>query len=248
MALGVNEVKHQKAEIAELLQLDQIERETTLAKQSDWGSAAYYTFHTTYSPPSDFAYAALGQRDVIPWKHRIRMLALEGQIYETDTNNPDFALTGRFDFAFVASIIAPLLVVLLLFDLRSSEHTAGRLKLIEASTGSARRLWLQRAWLRVTALLVALCLPVVAVGAMLGAPMTTLALCVVVVYAYLIFWMVLTLWLSRAEQTGGVQSNDGVGRMAAGLCNYPRCVDARHRTIRSPSRRWRNRVNSARGR
>jgi len=112
IALGLSEVNQQNAEIMDLLQLDQVERETTLAKQSNWGSAAYYTFHTTYNPPSNFAFAALGQRDLIPWKHRIRMLALEGQIYETDANNPDFALIGRFDYAFVVSIIAPLLVTL----------------------------------------------------------------------------------------------------------------------------------------
>ena len=34
-------------------------------------------------------------------KHRIRALALEGQIYERDTGNPVLALTGRFDFAFL---------------------------------------------------------------------------------------------------------------------------------------------------
>ena len=109
VTLGLSEINQQRAEITELKQLDQIEREITLADQSDWGSAAYYTFHITYHAPSDFAFAAIGQRDVAPWKHRIRMLALEGQIYETDANNPDFALIGRFDFAFIASLIAPLL-------------------------------------------------------------------------------------------------------------------------------------------
>jgi len=99
--LGMSEVRQQNKELAELKQLDRMERETVLSSQSDWGSAAYYTFHITYDPPSDFAYAAIGQRDVSPWKHRIRMLALEGQIYETDSSNPDFALVGRFDFAFI---------------------------------------------------------------------------------------------------------------------------------------------------
>lgn len=200
--LGLNEVRQQNAEIAELKQLDQVERETTLSDQSDWGSAAYYTFHITYDPPSDFAYAAIGQRDVSPWKHRIRMLALEGQIYETDSNNPEFALIGRFDFAFVAGLIAPLLVILLLFDLRSSEQMAGRLRLIEASTSSPQRLWWARAGLRIGALLMALCLPVVVGGLISGASMLTLVYCVLAVCIYLVFWMVLTLWLTTAARTG----------------------------------------------
>ena len=202
VTLGLDEVSQQREEIAELKQLDQIEREFTLSDQADWGSAAYYTFHITYDPPSDFAYAAIGQRDVSPWKHRVRMLALEGQIYETDANNPDFALIGRFDFAFIASLIAPLLVVLLLFDLRSGEHVAGRLRLIEASTTSPQRLWWMRSGLRIGALAVALCLPLVMGGLMSGTSSLTLALCVVAVCTYLLFWMVLTLWLTPAKQTG----------------------------------------------
>ncbi|XOV82893.1 MAG: DUF3526 domain-containing protein [bacterium] len=202
VTLGLHEVSQQRAEIAELKHLDRVEREVTLAGQSDWGSAAYYTFHLTYDPPSDFAYAAIGQRDVNPWKHRIRMLALEGQIYETDANNPDFALIGRFDFAFIASLIAPLLVVLLLFDLRSGEQVAGRLRLIESSTTSPRKLWWTRAGLRIGALAVALCLPLVLAGLMSGTSITTLALCVVAVCFYLLLWTALTLRLTPATRTG----------------------------------------------
>ncbi len=200
--LGLNEVHQQHAEIAELKQLDQIEREATLLGQSDWGSAAYYTFHITYDPPTDFAYAALGQRDVSPWKHRIRMLALEGQIYETDANNPDFALIGRFDFAFVVSLIAPLLVVLLLFDLRSGERVAGRLHLIEASATNVRKLWWLRSILRIVALTGALSLPLIIGGIVSGSSLATLTFCVVAVSLYLFFWMSITLWLTPAKQTG----------------------------------------------
>ncbi len=200
--LGLSEVRQQTVEIAELQKLDQIERKATLANQSDWGSAAYYAFHLTYDAPSNFAYAAIGQRDVSPWKHRIRMLALEGQIYETDTNNPDFALIGRFDFAFIASLIAPLLVVLLLFDLRSGEQVAGRLHLIEASAARPRTLWLMRAALRIGALLLALCLPVIVGGLISGASTFALVLSIVAVFLYLIFWMVVTLWLTPATRTG----------------------------------------------
>jgi ABC-2 type transport system permease protein len=202
VTLGLNEVREQRAEIAELRQLDQIEREVALNGQSDWGSAAYYTFHVTYDPPSDFAFAAIGQRDVSPWKHRIRMLALEGQIYETDANNPDFALIGRFDFAFIASLIAPLLVILLLFDLRSGEQVAGRLRLIEASAAKPNALWRTRAGLRVGGLALALCLPVLIGGLISGTSILTLLLSIMAVCLYLTFWTALTLWLTPAIRTG----------------------------------------------
>jgi len=202
VSLGLNEVSQQRAEIAELQKLDRIERKAALSDQSDWGSAAYYTFHLTYDPPSDFAFAAMGQRDVSPWKHRIRMLALEGQIYETDANNPDFALIGRFDFAFIASLIAPLLVILLLFDLRSGEQIAGRLRLIEASAGDAKKLWQTRAGLRISVLAIALCLPVIIGSVISGAGIMTLLFCILAVCLYLAIWTVLTLWLTPATRTG----------------------------------------------
>jgi len=202
VTFGMHEIRQQRMEIADLKQFDQVEREVVLSQQSDWGSAAYYTFHLTYDAPSDFAFAAIGQRDVSPWKHRIRMLALEGQIYETDANNPDFSLIGRFDFAFVATLISPLLVILLLFDLRSGEQAAGRLRLIEANAASPRRLWLSRAGLRVAALALALCLPLLVAGLLSGTSIIALLVCVITVCLYLLFWMGLTLWLTPAIRTG----------------------------------------------
>ena len=82
VGFGLSEVHSQKKVIENLILADRQERIAESAKQSDWGSAAYYNFHLTYNTPSNFAFAALGHRDEQPWKHRIRMLALEGQIYE----------------------------------------------------------------------------------------------------------------------------------------------------------------------
>ncbi|HSJ78731.1 MAG TPA: ABC transporter permease, partial [Erythrobacter sp.] len=64
---GIAEVRAQRATIAELLVEDDKDRENALASQEDWGGAAYAAFHLTYAPPSDFAFAALGQRDTAPW-------------------------------------------------------------------------------------------------------------------------------------------------------------------------------------
>lgn len=42
--LGLNEVAQQRDALAELKSLDRDEKRITLDAQSDWGSAAYYTF------------------------------------------------------------------------------------------------------------------------------------------------------------------------------------------------------------
>ncbi len=156
---GVAEVREQRATIAELRAEDAKDRANALAGQADWGGAAYAAFHLTYAPPSDLAFAALGQRDTAPWLHRVRMLALEGQIHEADTKNADFGLIGRFDFAFLAATIAPLLLILLLHDLRGAERVAGRHDLLVATAGRTSRIWLPRAAVRFAGLGFALLLP-----------------------------------------------------------------------------------------
>ena len=159
VGFGIAEVREQRATIAVLIEEDAADRASAIAGQSDWGGAAYNAFHLTYAPPSDFAFAALGQRDASPWLHRVRMLALEGQIHEADTRNADFGLVGRFDFAFLAASVAPLLLILLLYDLRSAERVAGRHDLLLATAGSERSVWLPRAAARFAALALVLLVP-----------------------------------------------------------------------------------------
>ena len=202
--LGLLEIDNQYDELAAMQTLDREERTAVLAEQSDWGSAAYYTFHLTADPPSDFAFAAIGQRDTSPWKHRVRMLALEGQIYETDAGNPDLALVGRFDFAFVAALLAPLLVILLLFDLRSSEAAAGRLSLIEASATNPTALWRKRAAWRTGALTLALLLPLWVGSISAGASLPVLAAASLAVTIYLTFWAWLASRIATEHRTGSV--------------------------------------------
>lgn len=47
---GFAEMQEQQATIERLLEKDQTERDSALAHQSNYGSAAYYTFHLTYAP------------------------------------------------------------------------------------------------------------------------------------------------------------------------------------------------------
>jgi ABC-2 type transport system permease protein len=188
---GIAEVREQRGTIAALLVEDAKDRDNALAGQSDWGGAAYGAFHLTYAPPSDFAFAALGQRDTAPWLHRVRMLALEGQIHEADTRNADFGLIGRFDFAFLAAAVAPLLLILLLHDLRGGERVAGRHDLLVATAGKAARLWLPRAGVRFAGLCLALLLPFWAGAAIEGAGLArVLVASAIVLGALLVWWLI----------------------------------------------------------
>lgn len=217
VTLGLIEVANQRAEIVTMQALDQEEREAALAEEYEWGGAAYYVFHLTVDPPSNFAFAALGQRDTSPWKHRVRMLALEGQIYETDAGNPDLALVGRFDFAFVAALLAPLFVILLLFDVKSGEAASGRLNLIEASASDPNNLWRARAAWRTGALALALLTPLWFGGVLSGSPSLVLLGASLAVALYLAFWAWLAGRIATAERSGSVNLTLLLG-VWIGLC------------------------------
>lgn len=222
---GLNEVASQRATIERLIAADQAEREISIHDHRDWGSAAYYTFHLTYDPPSNFAFAALGQRDAAPWKHKIRMLALEGQIHETDAANPDFALLGRFDYAFVSAMLAPLLVIVLLHDVRARERAHGRLALLEA-TSSAGQLWLQRASLRMAGLAMALLVPLWIGAIVAGTSAGVVAIASATIIAHLAFWWAVTAWMNTKAWTAPVNLTALIGLWLAFAVAGPAAVKA----------------------
>lgn len=209
---GISETNSQLATIERLIEKDRTDRESVLAKQSDYGAAAYYSFHLTYASPSDVAFAAIGQRDVYPWKHRIRMLALEGQIYETDADNPELSFLGRFDFAFLVSVLLPLFVILLIHDIRSAEREAGRYDLLVTTAKKQRSLWLSRATVRCSALATALLIPFVAGAFYTKASFVDTGLMAMVVLAHIMVWMVLTLGFT-ATKIAAKQSSAKIASM-----------------------------------
>ena len=201
---GLAEVRQQQASIEFLLEADERDRTSEFSAQGDWGSAAYYSFHLTYDPPSDFAFAAMGQRDVASWKHRLRMLALEGQIYEHDPGNPELALIGRFDFAFFVAFVLPLILVFVLHDLKTSERSTGRFNLIVASVSSAASLWRARALMRSGAIAIAVIIPLLIAGLVSGTAVTTLLIATLMVLAYIVFWTLVCLWCASWNRTAPV--------------------------------------------
>ncbi len=201
---GLQEVARQHETIGRLAAADRADREAALEQQNDWGGAAYYSFHLTYDPPSEFAFAAMGQRDSASWKHRIRMLALEGQIHESDAGNPEFALIGRFDAAFLIAFVLPLLLIVLLYDVRASERAAGRYELLCATAGRTGSLWAWRAGLRAASLYVVVLVPLLVGGWASGAGSGILLAASVVVLVYAAFWAVVCSWLAAWRQASPV--------------------------------------------
>lgn len=199
---GLAEVERQRNTIARLVEADRLDRQAVQQSQKDWGGAAYYSFHLTVDPPSDFAFAALGRRDDLAWKHRIRMLALEGQIHEHDAGPPDAALVGRFDFAFLAAVVLPLVLIVLLHDLQAGERAAGRHGLLVATAGRAGPLWRLRAALRAGGVFLAAAVPLAAAGGAGGTAVTTLLAACALLAAYLLFWTVVCSAVAAWDRAG----------------------------------------------
>ena len=197
---GSIELQRQHAEIQRVQAADAKERSHTLSVQKDWGSAAYYVFHLTYAKPKPESFITQGERDNFPWKHRVRMLALEGQIYEADVSNPTVAVVGRFDLAFIASVLLPLLLIALLYDLRSGEQDAGRLELLEATAGS-NSLWRTRAFLRASLLALSLAVPILLAGFAVGAGFKASLSAVALIVLHTAFWSWLILVVGKLRLT-----------------------------------------------
>jgi ABC-2 type transport system permease protein len=197
---GFAEVERQRAAIAAIAK-PQAEDIGAIAawvdKSRDPGSAAYYSFHPTWDPPSPLAFAAIGMRDVAPYMLRVRALGLEAQIYDGDNFNPQLALPGRFDFAFVLVFLAPLFVIALFHDLASGEREAGRARMLAALPGTHRLLWLRRGGLRFALLFVALALPFATAAMLSGASLVAILAILGVTAGYLLFWIALSVLVSR---------------------------------------------------
>jgi ABC-2 type transport system permease protein len=196
---GMAEVSHQRDVIARIQPqqaADVAAIASWVSKGGDPGEAAYYTFHATWDSPSNLAFAALGQRDVAPYVLRVRALALEGQIHESENYNAELALPGRFDWAFVLTYLAPLFLIALLHDLKSGEREAGRHVLLGVMARSERRLWMRRSAIRSGLVFAALIVPF-AIGAMLsGSGVVALAVAAIAA-AYVLVWTLACLLVSR---------------------------------------------------
>lgn len=200
---GLLEVRRQQEVIARI-QPQQAEDVAAIAhwvdRDKDAGNAAYYTFHATWDAPSDLAFAALGMRDVAPYVLRVRALGLEAQLYEGETGNPELALPGRFDYAFVLVYLAPLFVILLFHDLFSGEREAGRFAALEVAASGGRRLWAPRAGARFVGLSAVVLTPFLAGAVVAGATPWKIAAVAALSLAYIGFWCALSMAVAGAAR------------------------------------------------
>lgn len=229
VGLGLREVAGQHATLARLTTLQQQDLEAQSRQRlqhGDPGTVAYYTFHATWDEPSPAAFLALGLRDASPYVMRVRALALQAQLHEGETFNPELVLAGRFDYAFVLVYLAPLFLIALLHDLVSGERRAGRLGTLMALPGGGRGLWLRRAGLRAALVFAALVLPVLAGAAVSGMPALALAGVLLATAAYLLFWGGLSLLVGARGASSAANATRLMGAWAVLTLLLPTLANA----------------------
>ena len=199
---GVKEIGAERQQINRIQQLVDEDRAYALEDQSDAGGAAYYAFHLTYAPPSSLAFAARGVRDDLPWKHRIRMLALEGQIYEMDAGNPELSRIGKLDFSFICAFLLPLLLILILHDLKAGEFRNNRWTFLSATSVDGPRLLRRRTYLRAGLLLLFIMTPFLIAALLNSAGISGVFIVFLVVLVNTAFWTWLSLLISSRVKAG----------------------------------------------
>lgn len=129
-------------------QMERIARQFT--PQGSAGYVSYYTFYPTHHAMSPLAGLALGVRDVVPNVVWVRLLGIEGQLYDSDLGNPWVQALGNLDFAFVWCALAPLALLVLCHDVLTRDRDGGRLPLLAVQGGSLASLLLVRLAVRTT--------------------------------------------------------------------------------------------------
>ncbi|MFK7958581.1 MAG: DUF3526 domain-containing protein [Lysobacterales bacterium] len=189
VVVGHQSVNEERQLLKQLRQTTSDERAHVVAASGDVGGMGYDAFHLTYDPPSSLAFAAVGTRDSLPFRHRIRMLALEGQIYEADVGNPELSLNGRLDYAFIAAVLMPLLLIFLLHDIEAGERRAARHDLLCVTAAEGQRLFTLRALLRGLMLWGVVVIPFVPVAIIEGASATEILAVLSATAFSMLFWL-----------------------------------------------------------
>jgi ABC-2 type transport system permease protein len=157
------------------------------------GTTAYYPFFYTTNPASPWAKFSIGQRDLNPFTLKVKMLAIEGQLYDSELTNPLTLLVGNLDASFVFIFLFPLLIIAFTYNVLSEEQENGVWKIVRTTSNSigaaiAGKLLVRFGVLLVTTLLV---FSAAVIALQLPFSQPTLQLLLVVVL-YVLFWFMVS--------------------------------------------------------
>lgn len=183
-----------------------IEKSTLLQQENTTRNIQYFgddpgllLYHNKFSianMPDSWAAFSTGQRDINPYLLSVTMLGIEGQMYDTDLNNPSTLLLGNIDMAFVFIFLFPLVIIATTYNLLSAERESGVWSLVKSQSGVPLRIvWLKASVRIITIFTTAFVLILISCFYLDLKFDIHLLMVVVVISLYLIFWFALSLWV-----------------------------------------------------
>lgn len=209
---GWQNINHINAQINQAKQEEIVRKQNFLVHHRhegtlDAGELGYYLFHNVYHDPAEWSFIALGNRLVIPYVQRIRLLGLQGQLYDGESHHPEYVMLGTFDYAFLLVFFAPLLCIALMHDLKASEQQAQRLLFLSSLMAEPKLFWGNRVlsrWLLVTLTFV---LPLSLFAAMQRLSFAPFIHILAITALYTFFWSVLCAAISLRKRAFNANFN-----------------------------------------
>lgn len=190
MYFGKTFIQKQEQVIEKAMQL---QKQQTLKNKAHFGQdIGLFFYHNKFSvanTPNAWAAFANGQRDVNPYLISVTMLGLEGQLYDTDLNNPLSLLLGKMDLSFVFIFLFPLVIIAFSYNLLSAQKESGIWPLLKAQTDKAFGIIWRKFLVRLIVILALALLLMFVAGIYLQLPFNgVFATVLALVLLYLAFW------------------------------------------------------------
>jgi len=170
-----------------------------------------FFFHNKFSManvPQPWAAFANGQRDVNPYLISATMLALEGQIYDTEITNPVSLLFGNMDLSFVFIYLFPLVIIALVYNLIAEERESGIWPLLKSQTNQLSKLIWKKLMVRTVAIYSTSIVLFLAAILYLHLPIDQNLLAVTVInWLYLAFWFAVSFFVISLSKSSNYNAS-----------------------------------------
>lgn len=174
----------------------------------DIGLLFYHNKFSLANSPNQWAAFANGQRDVNPYLISVTMLGLEGQLYDTDINNPVSLLMGNMDLSFVFIFLFPLVIIAFTYNLLSEQQESGIWSLLKSQTEKSFAIIGRKFLIRLIIILSVAIILFIAAKLYLGLPFDFTFLSVLTLtILYMFFWFALSFFFISLNKSSNFNAS-----------------------------------------
>jgi ABC-2 type transport system permease protein len=195
-------------------------------------NALYYINFFTTHEPSRFAPLSIGLRDVNPFNLKVRILALEGQLYDSDINNPATLALGNFDLAFLLVFLYPLLIIAFTHNTLSAEKEQGTWTLVCSQPVSPRKVLAVKAGVRFLPIIVVWLMTLLVCLLWLRLPADRrFGFVALISLAYLLFWFSASVFMMSLRRSSNFNALASLGVWLALVILIPAALNVALATL-----------------